>query len=176
VSPTCYGPPSGFGCPLGGLRPSVPSRFFFAPAALMGFLPFGAVAPGRYPSVSASNEPTYRFTRRCSLRPKTLGRPDEPRFLGFDPAASSDRMLVGLAPQPPVTPLGFTLPGFFVSTLAGISPDLLSRASLERSRIQPARTGASEFRSALTTLIRQTQCPAPGRTSNPLRVFAPAET
>ena len=34
---TCYVPPSGFGYPLGGLRPPSPCRFCFAPAALMGF-------------------------------------------------------------------------------------------------------------------------------------------
>jgi hypothetical protein len=33
----CYGPPSGFGYPLDGFRPSIPRRFCFAPAALMGF-------------------------------------------------------------------------------------------------------------------------------------------
>jgi hypothetical protein len=34
---TRYVPPSGFGHPLGGLLPPSPSRFSFAPAALMGF-------------------------------------------------------------------------------------------------------------------------------------------
>jgi hypothetical protein len=36
-SPARYVPPSGFGYPLGGLRPSIPCRFCFTPAALMGF-------------------------------------------------------------------------------------------------------------------------------------------
>jgi hypothetical protein len=35
--PTRYGPPSGFGYPLDGLRPAIPCRFFFTPAALLGF-------------------------------------------------------------------------------------------------------------------------------------------
>jgi hypothetical protein len=36
-SPARFVPPSGFGYPLGGLLPSIPCRFFFTPAALMGF-------------------------------------------------------------------------------------------------------------------------------------------
>jgi hypothetical protein len=35
--PARYVPPSGFGYPLDGLLPLVPRRFFFTPAALMGF-------------------------------------------------------------------------------------------------------------------------------------------
>jgi hypothetical protein len=104
----------------------------------MGFIPFGVIPPDRYPDVSASDGPTYRFTHRCSLRPKALGRPGGPRFLGFYPAASSDRLLMGLAPQPTVTPVGFALPGYFVRTLTGISPDLLSRALFDHDRERPA--------------------------------------
>jgi hypothetical protein len=104
----------------------------------MGFVPFGVVPPGRYPDVSVSDGPTYRFTRRCFRHPKMLDRPDGPRFLGFDPAASSARPLMGLASQPTDTPVGFALPGCFVRTWIGISPDLLSRASFERDRKRPA--------------------------------------
>jgi hypothetical protein len=35
--PARYGPPSGFGYPLDGLRPSRPCRLYFVPAALLGF-------------------------------------------------------------------------------------------------------------------------------------------
>jgi hypothetical protein len=35
--PARYVPPSGFGHPLDGFLPSIPCRFCFAPAALMGF-------------------------------------------------------------------------------------------------------------------------------------------
>jgi hypothetical protein len=35
--PTRYGPPSGFGYPLDGFRPAIPCRFYFTPAALLGF-------------------------------------------------------------------------------------------------------------------------------------------
>jgi hypothetical protein len=37
TSPARYGPPSGFGYPLDGLRPSYPCRLCFTPAALLGF-------------------------------------------------------------------------------------------------------------------------------------------
>jgi hypothetical protein len=36
-SPARYVPPSGFGYPLDGFLPSIPGRFCFTPAALMGF-------------------------------------------------------------------------------------------------------------------------------------------
>jgi len=36
-SPARYVPPSGFGYPRDGLRPSIPCRFCFTPAALVGF-------------------------------------------------------------------------------------------------------------------------------------------
>jgi hypothetical protein len=37
VLPARYVPPSGFDHPLGGFLPSIPCRFCFAPAALLGF-------------------------------------------------------------------------------------------------------------------------------------------
>jgi len=55
AKPARYVPPSGFGYPLDGLRPRIPCRFCFTPAALMGFslrrfpLPQGSTAfqPGK---------------------------------------------------------------------------------------------------------------------------------
>jgi hypothetical protein len=83
-----YGPPSGFGYPLGGLRPPSPGRFCFTPAALMGFaLRSFLLSEGIHP-VSGAERPTYRLTRRCSRRRKAMGRPNRPRFLGFDPFES----------------------------------------------------------------------------------------
>jgi hypothetical protein len=82
-----YGPPSGFGYPLGGLRPPRPCRFCFTPAALMGFtlrsflLPEGirAVSGGKHPrTVSLVGNPAA----------EAMGRPNEPRFPGFDPSES----------------------------------------------------------------------------------------
>jgi hypothetical protein len=37
VLPARYGPPTRFGYPLDGLLPSIPCRFYFTPAALLGF-------------------------------------------------------------------------------------------------------------------------------------------
>jgi len=39
VPRSCFGPPSGFGYPLDGLRPSTPGRACFVPTALLGFTP-----------------------------------------------------------------------------------------------------------------------------------------
>jgi len=55
AKPARYVPPSGFGYPLNGLLPRIPCRFYFTPAALMGFslrrfpLPQGSTAfqPGK---------------------------------------------------------------------------------------------------------------------------------
>jgi hypothetical protein len=38
---SCFGPPSGFGYPLDGFRPSTPGRACFVPTALLGFHLFG---------------------------------------------------------------------------------------------------------------------------------------
>jgi len=63
-----YGPPSGFGYPLGGLRPPSPCRFCFTPAALLGFALRSVLLPEGTRRVSGADEPTYRFSRRCSRR------------------------------------------------------------------------------------------------------------
>jgi hypothetical protein len=64
-------PSSGFGYPLDGFLPSIPCRFCFAPAALLGF------ALRRFPlsqgcrSVTTPPRPTYRFPRRSARRRST---------------------------------------------------------------------------------------------------------
>jgi hypothetical protein len=60
--PARYVPPSGFGCPLGGLLPPSPCRFCFAPAALMGFT-LRSSPPKRHPQ---------RFHRRSTHLPLSL--------------------------------------------------------------------------------------------------------
>jgi hypothetical protein len=60
--PTRYVPSSGFDYPLDGLLPRIPGRFYFTPAALLGFalrrfhLPRGSSAfqPGRNPHTVGS--------------------------------------------------------------------------------------------------------------------------
>jgi hypothetical protein len=68
--PARFVPPSGFGHPLGGFRPSNPCRFCFAPTALLGFTLRSFLLPIGIPCVSTRNRPTYRFSRRCSPPPK----------------------------------------------------------------------------------------------------------
>jgi hypothetical protein len=107
---TRYVPPSGFDYPLDGLRPSVPCRFSFTPAALMGF--------------TLRSVPLSKGIRRVTARmippavspvgaPAAVakGRPSRPRFLGFHPSESPWRPGEGLARRPLDAPLGFALPG-----------------------------------------------------------------
>jgi len=55
--PARYVPPSGFGYPLDGLLPSVPCRFCFTPAALMGFTLRSFLLPKGIQGVSARKDP-----------------------------------------------------------------------------------------------------------------------
>jgi hypothetical protein len=69
--------------------------------------PFGA-----FPSRKVSGAFPPGSTHLPSLLPlyqphKATGRPDRPRFLGFDPSESSSRSDERLTRQPPDTPLGF---------------------------------------------------------------------
>jgi len=145
--PARYVPSSGFGHPLDGLLPAIPSRFYLTPAALMGFalrsLIFQQVSERFRPEA-----PTYRWPAVVPIPNKSgSGRPVRPRFLGFIPAGSSVQSSVGLAPRPAEAPLGFTLPGHAAKAWTGISPDLLSHASPAGSRTtRPA--GVPESRSA----------------------------
>jgi hypothetical protein len=66
--PTRYVPSSGFGYPLDGLRPPSPCRFYFTPAALLGFTLRSFLLSEGIHRVSAAEGPTYRFTRRFSRR------------------------------------------------------------------------------------------------------------
>jgi hypothetical protein len=73
------------------------------------------------------------------------------------------------------TPLGFPLPGHATKTLVRISPDLLSHALSTRPRmILP--TGVPESRSVFASLVRSSRQAENRRTSNPLRVSAPAQS
>jgi len=61
--PARYAPPSGFGYPLDGLFPSIPRRFYFNPAALLGLIPSELSPPERYLGVSTSMHPPTVFSR-----------------------------------------------------------------------------------------------------------------
>jgi len=73
LKPTRYVPSSGFGYPLDGLLPRIPGRFYFAPAALMGFA-LRRIVPSRgFPGLSTWKDPPtvalVRLFRRRSVRP-----------------------------------------------------------------------------------------------------------
>jgi len=104
--PTRYGSSSGFGYPLDDFRPSIPGRFCFAPAALLGFT-LRSSALTRYPGLSTRMSPPAVSPCRRSRCLTAAGRFGRLRLLGFDPGERSRRRLVGLAPPPRATPLGF---------------------------------------------------------------------
>jgi hypothetical protein len=87
-SPARYVPPTGFGYPLDGLLPLSPCRFSFAPAALLGFTLRSFLLPEGKHGRFHPAEPTYRLACQYSHPPKRRGRPNRPRFLGFDPSRS----------------------------------------------------------------------------------------
>jgi hypothetical protein len=109
--PTHYVPPPGFGYPPGGLLPSIPCRFCFTPAALMGFTLRSVLLPKGIRGVTTRKGPP---TVQPAVAPDAvaLGRPNRPRFLGFYPFRSPSRTDGGLARRSPDAPLGFALLGF----------------------------------------------------------------
>jgi hypothetical protein len=119
VQPTRYVPPSGFDYPPGGLLPSIPCRFFFTPAALMGLTLRRFLLSQGIRNVSVPKDP---LAVQPSGVPATEapGRPDRPRFLGFDPSESSWRPDKGLACYPLDPPLGFALLGFSGESLGRV--------------------------------------------------------
>jgi hypothetical protein len=101
-----YVPPSGFVCPLDGLLPSVPCRFFFTPAALMGFTLRSFLLPKGIRGVTTRMRPLTVLPVGAPAA-VAMGRPSRPRFLGFDPSGRPWRSEEGLAHRPLDAPLGF---------------------------------------------------------------------
>jgi hypothetical protein len=105
VLPARYVPPSGFGYPLDGFLPSVPCRFFFAPAALMGFTLRSVPLSKGIQGVTTRMHPLAVLP--VGIPPAVaVGRPYRPRLLGFDPSESPWRSDEGLARRPLDAPLG----------------------------------------------------------------------
>ena len=102
---THWGPPSGFGYPHDGLRPSIPGRSCFIPAALLGFSLRSSALTGCPGVIVRTGPPTVSPV--VAPAAFAVGRPDGPRFLGFAPGKSSSRRRVCLALPPRETPLGF---------------------------------------------------------------------
>jgi hypothetical protein len=112
--------------------------------------PCGAFSSRKVRTRFRARAPTYRSRPRLlPSRSLGLGRPDGPRFLGFDPSGSpwpragvnSPTAGCSLGLRPPRVVQRLALPG--------ISPGLLPRASATRS-LATAGAGASEFHSAAT--------------------------
>jgi hypothetical protein len=105
-TPTRHVPPSGFGYPPGGLLPSVPCRFSFTPAALLGFTLRSVLLSkgirGRY----RPDGPTYRFAYRCSRR-RSDGPAQQASVPGLLPLRESLASGKGLVLRSPDAPLGF---------------------------------------------------------------------
>lgn len=176
VLPARYGPPAGFGYPLDGLRPPNPCRFYFTPAALLGFSLRSFPLSQGCRNVSESVAPTYRFTRRCFRCPKASDRPDGFRFLGFDPCESPSRPNMGLARRPPVAPLGFTLLGLASDSLAWV----FARAPLTRLACLVAnhfaRPAPQSFDQLSLGHSSSRQRVTGSSRDNPSRVFAPVRS
>ena len=79
-----YVPPSGFGYPLDGLLPSIPSEFCFTLTALMGCSPSKLYLLTRYRDVPITvNPPAVSLTFYTRIEIRVRRR--EPRLLGLNP-------------------------------------------------------------------------------------------
>jgi len=133
--PARYVPSSGFGYPLDGFLPRIPCRFCFAPAALLGFTLRRFPLPEGLRSVSAVEEPTYRWFRSVSAAKGVAAkRQTGLRNVGYWVRASRKCLATdrGLACPPLAPPMGFAPLGPATKALAWISPGLLSHASRAR--------------------------------------------
>jgi hypothetical protein len=109
ASPTRYGPPSGFGYPLGGLLPRIPCRSCFIPAALLGFTLRRFPLPKGFRGVSAGTNPrtvNLQVTPAPKCRTGRAG-------LGFWVHTFRECLAAAgcLSRRPPAPPLGFAPSG-----------------------------------------------------------------
>ena len=114
--PARYVPPSGFGHPLDGFLPSIPCRFFFTPAALMGFTLRSVPLSKGIRAITARMNP-HTVSPVGAPAAVAVGRPSRPRFLGLDPFESPLRAGEGLVRPLLDAPLGFTLLGSTTGSL-----------------------------------------------------------
>jgi hypothetical protein len=127
AKPARYVPPSGFGHPLDGLLPRIPCRFFFAPAALLGFTLRRFPLSQGFRSLSARKNP-------LTVGPAVFPPPKRqtgPTSLGFWVHALREHLATvqGFKPTATGASLGFCPSKVLLAeTLARTSPGLLSRA------------------------------------------------
>jgi hypothetical protein len=141
---TRYVPPAGFDYPLGGLLLPSPCRFYFAPAALLGFALRSFLLPEGIRRVSAGMNPRT-VSPVGNPAAGAVGRPNGPRFLGFDPSGSPWRR-AGVNSPTAGCSLGLHPPGAIQQEpCPGFRPD--SSHALRKPARRPA-AGAPEYRSA----------------------------
>jgi hypothetical protein len=173
--PARYVPPSGFGHPLDGFLPSIPRRFSFTPAALMGFTLRSFLLPESRRSVSASTHPLTVSSRRCNHLPKQEARICGPRFLGL-----SSRKSLATGRVFSTSTAGGSLgvsPSRVLSRrpLPGFRP--ASSHTLHRTAVSRDTTGVPEFRSAVACLRSSSRVQARGGVRrDPPRVSAPVQS
>jgi hypothetical protein len=174
-SPARYVPPSGFDYPLDGLLPSIPCRFCFTPAALMGFTLRSFLLPKGIRGVTTRKGPPTVEPGGIPAA-EAPGRPDRLRFLGFYPFESPCRSDKGLARRPLDAPLGSALLGYSGEDLGrDFAPPPLTRFT------DPATNHRVHQRPRVSISLRSASSPRPRRStavgqSNPSRVSAPAQS
>jgi hypothetical protein len=137
-----YVPPSGFGYPLGGLLPPSPCRPCLVPAALLGFALRSFLLPEGIRRVSAGMNPRT-VSPVGNPAAGAVGRPNGPRFLGFDPSGSPWRR-AGVNSPTAGCSLGLHPPrAIQQEPCPGFRPD--SSHALRKPARRPA-AGAPEYR------------------------------
>jgi hypothetical protein len=79
--------------------------------------PFGAFPPRKVPEAFPHRMNPHTVSPASAPAAEAVGRPNGPRFLGFDPSESPLRPNECLARRTPDAPLGFALPGFSIEGL-----------------------------------------------------------
>jgi hypothetical protein len=153
--PARFVPPSGFGYPLDGFLPSIPCRFSFTPAALLGFALRSFLLPNGFRPYYRPNRPAYRSTHRCSRR-QSGGPAQQAAVPGLSPVQESLASNPGLANHRLAAPLGFALLGsshkgldqtFARPPLTRFACPTITRRTRRRPRVSIGpRFGLSQYR------------------------------
>jgi hypothetical protein len=164
--PARYVPPSGFGYPLDGLRPSIPCRFCFTPAALVGFTLRSFLLPEGIPSVSTRKNPPAVSPIGAPVSTSRDGPAQQAAASGFRPFQESLANDGLLTRRPLDAPMGLTLPGLCGSNLdrAFTRPPLTRFAVQATSRQIRRRLRVSLGYCLLPTTRRTKVRPSEGRT------------